>query len=161
MWCVLPPTFTPHFLIYKRDFMNKESKIEKLIQKQLNQEYAQESGNVGERIADKIAQFGGSWYFVIGFILFCYVWIHGNVAWVKFDPYPFILLNLFLSCLAAIQAPIILMSQNRMSSIDRKREENAYKVNLENELQIKELDKKIQILIRMIKEKDNETKYSN
>lgn len=104
----------------------------------------------GQRIADKVAAFGGSWTFIMSFFLFILVWISINI-WVlaskPFDPYPFILLNLILSCLAAIQAPIIMMSQNRLEQKDRKRSEHDYKINLKAELEIKLLSEKIDHLL--------------
>src|SRR5437763_1302724 len=86
----------------------------------------------GERLSDRIASFGGSWRFLITFAAVIFVWIGANVvllATKAFDPYPFILLNLILSCLAAVQAPVIMMSQNRSEARDRLRAENDYKVN--------------------------------
>lgn len=101
---------------------------------------------VGQRAADNIAEFGGSWKFIIMFFVVLIGWIALN-AWFlgskPFDPYPFILLNLILSCLAAIQAPIIMMSQNRQEQKDRIRGENDYKINLKAELEIKLLHEKI------------------
>ena len=104
----------------------------------------------GERIADKIAEFGGSWTFIISFFSFLLIWMCINI-WVlaskPFDPYPFILLNLILSCLAAIQAPIIMMSQNRQEEKDRIRNEHDFKVNLKAELEIRLLNEKIDHMI--------------
>ncbi len=100
----------------------------------------------GQKLADKIADFGGSWRFIIFFFSFLILWMVLNI-WVTifkpFDPYPFILLNLILSCLAAIQAPIIMMSQNRKEEKDRLRAEHDYKVNLKAELEIKLLSEKL------------------
>jgi uncharacterized membrane protein len=100
----------------------------------------------GQKLADKIATFGGSWTFILIFFIIIILWIGMNV-WIlatkSFDPYPFILLNLILSCVAAIQAPIIMMSQNRKEHKDRIRSENDYKVNLKAELEIKLLSEKI------------------
>jgi uncharacterized membrane protein len=104
----------------------------------------------GQKIADKIAEFGGSWTFIISFFSFLVLWMIVNIlTMVKkpFDPYPFILLNLILSCLAAIQAPIIMMSQNRQESKDRQRAEQDYKINLKAELEIKLLSEKIDYLL--------------
>jgi uncharacterized membrane protein len=105
---------------------------------------------LGQKLADKIASFGGSWTFIIIFFSFILVWIGINV-WVlltkPFDPFPFILLNLILSCLASIQAPIIMMSQNRKEQKDRQRGEHDYKINLKAELEIKLLSEKIDHLI--------------
>jgi uncharacterized membrane protein len=103
----------------------------------------------GQRVADKIAKVAGSWSFIFGFITFLILWIIGNV-WLlsaAYDPYPFILLNLFLSCVAALQAPVIMMSQNRQEDKDRIRAENDYKVNLKAEIIIEDLHAKLDRLI--------------
>src|SRR5581483_8369212 len=100
----------------------------------------------GERIADVVADFGGSWSFIICFFAVLVAWMAFNVwagAAKTFDPYPFILLNLVLSCLAAIQAPIIMMSQKRQEAKDRLRSENDFRVNLKAELEIRHLHEKI------------------
>jgi len=105
----------------------------------------------GERLSDHIASFGGSWRFIILFGAVLFGWIILNAIFLLnrgFDPYPFILLNLILSCLAAIQAPIIMMSQNRAEARDRLRAENDYKVNLKAELEIRHLHEKIDHLLR-------------
>lgn len=105
---------------------------------------------LGERIADKVAQFGGSWRFIISFFVMMTVWIILNsVLLLKdpFDPYPYILLNLALSMLAAVQAPVILMSQNRQEDRDRMRAENDYQVNLKAELEIRAINEKLDQLI--------------
>lgn len=104
----------------------------------------------GQKLADKVAEFGGSWGFIIFFMSFLVVWILLNVFWLSnhgFDPYPFILLNLILSCIAAIQAPVIMMSQNRQEEKDRERAKKDYKINLKSELEIRELHEKIDHLI--------------
>ena len=104
----------------------------------------------GQRIADKVASFGGSWTFIIAFGVFLLVWICINIYWLGnkgFDPYPFILLNLILSSLAAIQAPVIMMSQNRQEEKDRERGKKDYMVNLKSELEIRMLHEKIDHLI--------------
>ncbi len=104
----------------------------------------------GQKLADKVAEFGGSWGFIIFFMTFLVVWILLNVFWLSnhgFDPYPFILLNLILSCIAAIQAPVIMMSQNRQEEKDRERAKKDYKINLKSELEIRELHEKIDHLI--------------
>ncbi len=104
----------------------------------------------GQRIADKVAAFGGSWIFIIIFFSFILIWMLINswfLATKPFDPYPFILLNLILSCLAAIQAPIIMMSQNRQEQKDRQRGEHDYKINLKAELEIKLLSEKMDHLL--------------
>jgi uncharacterized membrane protein len=100
----------------------------------------------GERVSDQLAAFGGSWTFITIFFAVLIAWMSYNVWAVTrdvFDPYPFILLNLVLSCLAAIQAPIIMMSQNRQEAKDRLRSENDYRVNLKAELEIRHLHEKI------------------
>ncbi len=98
----------------------------------------------GERAADAMAAFGGSWGFILGFVTVLGLWIGVNVAAARsFDPYPFILLNLVLSCVAALQAPIIMMSQRRQEEKDRMRAQNDYKVNLKAELEIRRLHDKI------------------
>jgi uncharacterized membrane protein len=105
----------------------------------------------GERLSDHIAEFGGSWKFLITFGAVLVGWIVLNALLLLnrgFDPYPFILLNLILSCLAAVQAPIIMMSQNRAEARDRLRAENDYKVNLKAELEIRHLHEKIDHLLR-------------
>jgi uncharacterized membrane protein len=103
-----------------------------------------------QRWADHIAFFGGSWKFIISFLCFILVWILINIYSLnkaRFDPYPFILLNLILSCIAALQAPVIMMSQNRMEQKDRERAKNDYMVNLKSELEIRMLHEKIDHLI--------------
>ncbi|MFV0153726.1 DUF1003 domain-containing protein [Empedobacter falsenii] len=105
---------------------------------------------IGEKIADKVATFGGSWTFIVAFFVFLLAWMLLNFWMLHnkgFDPYPFILLNLILSCLAAIQAPIIMMSQNRQEDKDRDRAEHDYKINLKAELEIKLLSEKIDHLL--------------
>jgi len=105
---------------------------------------------LGERLADRIATFGGSWIFLILFGLFLLVWISIN-SFILYahppDPYPYILLNLILSCLAAIQAPIIMMIQNRQEAKDRLRSEHDYQVNLKAELEIRHLHEKLDHLL--------------
>ncbi|HEX4708766.1 MAG TPA: DUF1003 domain-containing protein [Candidatus Udaeobacter sp.] len=118
------------------------SDIEKQFEKKLT---------FGERLSDHIAEFGGSWKFLITFGAVIVVWIGANavlLATRSFDPYPFILLNLILSCLAAVQAPVIMMSQNRAEARDRLRAENDYKINLKAELEIRHLHEKLDHLLR-------------
>ena len=118
------------------------SDIEKQFEKKLT---------FGERLSDRIAEFGGSWKFLITFGVVIVVWIGANavlLATRAFDPYPFILLNLILSCLAAVQAPVIMMSQNRAEARDRLRAENDYKINLKAELEIRHLHEKLDHLLR-------------
>jgi uncharacterized membrane protein len=104
----------------------------------------------GQKISDKVAQFGGSWKFIIFFLILLAVWITYNaiaLGKASFDPYPFILMNLILSCIAALQAPVIMMSQNRKEEIDRKRAENDYMVNLKAEIEIRNLHEKLDLLM--------------
>lgn len=104
----------------------------------------------GQRIADKVASFGGSWTFIISFGFFLLLWIVTNTVFLfnqGFDPYPFILLNLILSCIAALQAPVIMMSQNRQEEKDRERAKKDYMINLKAELEIKALHEKLDHLI--------------
>lgn len=103
-----------------------------------------DSRTFGERVADRVATIGGSWRFIIAFGLVLVGWVALNVAMGKpFDPYPFILLNLVLSCLAAVQAPIIMMSQNRQSDSDRLQAQHDYEVNIKSELEIMQVHEKL------------------
>ena len=108
-----------------------------------------EKYTLGQRAADSIAKFAGSWAFIFSFSGVLILWMVVNVllAAGAFDPYPFILLNLVLSCVAAIQAPLIMMSQNRQEAKDRERAENDYKVNLKNELIIDDLHRKMDLIL--------------
>ncbi len=104
----------------------------------------------GQKISDKVARFGGSWKFIILFMIILTIWIIYNVAAPlgdNFDPYPFILMNLILSCIAALQAPVIMMSQNRKEEKDRMRSENDYMINLKSEMQIRSLHQKMDLLL--------------
>lgn len=104
-----------------------------------------------QRLSDKVAHFGGSWRFIVIFGVILMFWIIINVVVLKssaFDPYPFILMNLILSCIAALQAPIIMMSQNRQEEKDRMRNENDYLINLKSEIVIRSLDQKMDLLLR-------------
>lgn len=104
----------------------------------------------GQRVADRVASFGGSWTFIIIFVAFLLGWIAINIVLLAnkgWDPYPFILLNLILSCVAALQAPVIMMSQNRQGEKDRDKAQNDYMVNLKSELEIRMLHEKIDHLI--------------
>lgn len=104
---------------------------------------------LGQRAADAIAKFAGSWAFIFLFIAVLILWMVINIIMVSkaFDPYPFILLNLVLSCVAAIQAPLIMMSQNRQEEKDRCRAENDYKVNLKTEIMIEAIYDKVNALL--------------
>ena len=115
------------------------------ISKNLNDVFAKDL-TFGQRVADKIAEFGGSWSFITIFLSIIVVWMIVNTFILlskAFDPYPFILLNLVLSCLAALQAPIIMMSQNRISAKDRMRDEQDYMTNLKAEIEIRHLHEKL------------------
>ncbi|MEO6177743.1 MAG: DUF1003 domain-containing protein [Flavobacterium circumlabens] len=110
----------------------------------------EETRDFGQKIADKVADFGGSWTFIISFLLFIVIWISANILILVnkgFDPYPFILLNLILSCIAALQAPVIMMSQNRQEEKDRTRAKKDYMINLKSELEIRMIHDKIDHLI--------------
>lgn len=105
----------------------------------------QEARSFGERLADRVAQVGGSWYFisVFGALLVVWMLINSVLLAKAFDPYPYILLNLVLSCLAAVQAPIIMMSQNRQADIDRLNASNDYQVNVKAELEVLQIHEKL------------------
>ena len=119
---------------------------EEFLSKNLNEEY-EEKLTFGQQLADQIASFGGSWKFILSFGAVLLIWIVVN-TWVlnkehQFDEYPYILLNLVLSCLAALQAPVIMMSQNRQEAKDRLRSEQEYKINLKAELEIRHIISKL------------------
>ena len=131
-----------------REIVEKSIKEERMIMDQVeNPHVAPDS--FGQRLADKVASFGGSWKFILFFAGFLFLWISFNsiaMLSMRFDPYPFILMNLVLSCIAAMQAPIIMMSQNRQEEKDRKRSENDYMINLKAEMQIRRLHEKLDLL---------------
>ena len=114
-------------------------------------ESGKEKYTLGQRAADAIAEFAGSWAFIFSFCGVLVLWMIMNIllAAGAFDPYPFILLNLVLSCVAAIQAPLIMMSQNRQEEKDRRRAENDYKVNLKTEIMIEDLYDKVNAILAM------------
>ncbi|MET3358592.1 DUF1003 domain-containing protein [Leuconostoc citreum] len=115
------------------------------------EKHLEDSLTFGQKIADSVARFGGSWTFIISFVSVMIVWILINsftIFGLKFDPFPYILLNLFLSMVAAIQAPLIMMSQNRSASYDRMESKNDYHVNLKSEQEIRLLHSKIDHLIQ-------------
>ncbi len=120
-----------------------------------------EKYTVGQRAADAIAKFAGSWAFIFSFTGILILWMLTNVllAVKAFDPYPFILLNLVLSCVAAIQAPLIMMSQNRQEEKDRRRAENDYKVNLKTEIMIEDLYDKVNAIYALQKELRKELQF--
>lgn len=129
--------------------MTDEEILNMLADSKISANPQQEKYTAGQRAADKIAKFAGSWAFIFSFTTVLILWMVGNVLLAKraFDPYPFILLNLVLSCVAAIQAPLIMMSQNRQEEKDRRRAENDYKVNLKTEIMIEALHDKMNKII--------------
>lgn len=133
---------TPH------DNMTNEEIIHLLLENTVAT-HGGEKETFGQRAADKLAAFAGSWGFILSFSALLVLWIVVNLvaATRAFDPYPFILLNLVLSCIAAIQAPLIMMSQQRQEQKDRQRSENDYKVNLKSEIILKDLHKKLDYII--------------
>jgi uncharacterized membrane protein len=134
------------------------SKLQDIVQKSIDEEKLvvdnllnepKEIMTTGQSISDKVARFGGSWNFIISFSAILFVWILLNTILSganRFDPYPFILMNLILSTIAALQAPVIMMSQNRKEERDRKRNENDYMINLKAELQVRSLHQKIDLM---------------
>ncbi len=129
---------------------NTDELVTSLASKNLNEEM-EEQLNVGDRFADRIAEFGGSWGFIISFVAFIFGWMALNTVQLllkPFDEYPFIFLNLILSCVAALQAPVIMMSQNRAQKKDRLKAELDYQVNVKSELMLQELNDKIDELRR-------------
>lgn len=140
------------------DQQQYEERLRQIVQKSIEEQDSimddinkpsKEKLTLGQRVADKVAAFGGSWRFIILFACILIVWITFNVLALKnlrFDPYPFILMNLVLSCLAALQAPIIMMSQNRQEEKDRRESENDYMINLKAEMQIRSLHEKMDLL---------------
>ena len=133
-------------LLHESDMeMTDEELIGEILSTKVTENYEKtEKVSFGQKAADAVARFAGSWAFIFSFVAIMIIWMILNVilAANAFDAYPFILLNLVLSCIAAIQAPLIMMSQNRQEAIDRKRAENDYKVNLKSEFVIDELYKK-------------------
>ena len=144
--------------------MSDEEILNMLANSRVSANPQKEKYTVGQRAADRIAKFAGSWAFIFSFTAVLILWMVGNVLLAKraFDPYPFILLNLVLSCVAAIQAPLIMMSQNRQEEKDRRRAENDYKVNLKTEIMIEDLHDKMNkiiakqvILEKLIRDEEN------
>ncbi len=142
-------------ILLAQDLKTKEKKelFDLLLNEQItiNIEKEEESKlTFGDKAADKFSEFAGSWKFIIGFSLFLLLWIivNGLVLNSSIDPYPFILLNLLLSCLAAIQAPIIMMSQNRQEKKDSLRNQNDYQVDLKSELLLEDLHNKLSQILK-------------
>lgn len=153
----------------KRD-MSDEEILNLIADSKVSANPQKEKYTAGQRAADKIAKFAGSWAFIFSFTAVLVLWMVVNVVLAKkaFDPYPFILLNLVLSCVAAIQAPLIMMSQNRQEDKDRRRAENDYKVNLKTEIMIEDLHDKMNRILakqialeKMIREEKSEDKNEN
>ena len=166
--------------------MEKNSRKEKLVKQLLNRDFdvtdedeliemlldnptaidsdkeEDERRTMGDKLADKVTEIAGSWGFIIGFCLFLILWmIINTIMIVKFDEYPFILLNLILSCIAALQAPVIMMSQNRAAKKDSLRSLNDYKTDLKSELilevlheQMKDLQANQKKILKMLEDKD-------
>ena len=138
-----------------KDDMQNEEIIHLVLEKQVSH-HNQQNISQGQKIADNIAKFGGSWYFIVIFVILLIIWMLYNLfSKNSIDPYPFILLNLILSCLSALQAPIIMMSQNRQEQIDRQRSENDYKVNLKTEIIIQDLHNKLDIILEELEKINN------
>ena len=147
--------------------MSDEEVLNLLADSKISESPATEKYTLGQRSADAIARFAGSWAFIFAFtgVLILWMVINTILASNAFDPYPFILLNLVLSCVAAIQAPLIMMSQNRQEEKDRRRAENDYKVNHKTEIMIEDLYDKVNailakqsVLEKKLQEQEEQTK---
>ena len=150
-----------------RHDMTDEEVLNLLADSKISESPATEKYTLGQRSADAIAKFAGSWAFIFSFTGVLLLWMVVNTILVAdaFDPFPFILLNLVLSCVAAIQAPLIMMSQNRQEEKDRRRAENDYKVNLKTEIMIEDLYDKVNailakqsVLEKKLQEQEEQTK---
>lgn len=136
------------------DVTDKEFTDEELIHQLIATEVTKntdkdEKLSLGQKASDAVAKFAGSWAFIFSFVAVMVIWMVVNIVLAAnaFDGYPFILLNLVLSCIAAVQAPLIMMSQNRHEAKDRERAENDYRINLKNELIIDDLHKKLDLVL--------------
>ena len=147
--------------------MTDEEVLNLLADSKISESPATEKYTLGQRAADAIAKFAGSWAFIFAFTGVLLLWMVVNtiLAADAFDPFPFILLNLVLSCVAAIQAPLIMMSQNRQEEKDRRRAENDYKVNLKTEIMIEDLHDKVNAILakqsaleKKLQEQEGQTK---
>ena len=147
--------------------MSDEEVLNLLADSKISESPATEKYTLGQRAADAIAKFAGSWAFIFAFTGVLLLWMVVNtiLAADAFDPFPFILLNLVLSCVAAIQAPLIMMSQNRQEEKDRRRAENDYKVNLKTEIMIEDLHDKVNAILakqsaleKKLQEQEDQTK---
>ncbi len=159
-------------MLLNKDLKNKDEKelFELLVKNPLSidvDEYDKKKAKLGDKIADKFTKFAGSWKFIIGFILFLGIWIITNTILIKkgFDEYPFILLNLLLSCVSSLQAPIIMMSQNRQAKKESMRNNNDYRIDLKSELILEEVYLKInnmlnnqKIIIDLLKKFEKKSK---
>ena len=150
-----------------RHDMTDEEVLNLLADSKISESPATEKYTLGQRAADAIAKFAGSWAFIFAFtgVLILWMVINTILAADAFDPFPFILLNLVLSCVAAIQAPLIMMSQNRQEEKDRRRAENDYKVNLKTEIMIEDLHDKVNAILakqsaleKKLQEQEDQTK---
>lgn len=133
------------------ELVSESIREEELLTIKLAEVEIEQTISFGQRLADRVAEFGGSWVFISWFAFFMLIWISINVVILTdkpFDPYPFILLNLILSCLASLQAPFIMMSQNRQDEKDRRRARGDYLVNLKSEIEIRSLNRKIDLLLK-------------
>jgi uncharacterized membrane protein len=145
------------------DLVNKALEDENFLSTKLHEVENDDDATFGQKISDKVADFGGSWTFIIAFCSFLIFWVVLNTfIWTvkPADPYPFIFLNLLLSCVAALQAPVIMMSQNRQEEKDRRRARSDFMINLKAEMEIRNLHDKIESfqktheeLIKLLKEK--------
>ena len=147
--------------------MSDEEVLNLLADSKISESPATEKYTLGQRAADAIAKFAGSWAFIFAFTGVLLLWMVVNtiLAADAFDPFPFILLNLVLSCVAAIQAPLIMVSQNRQEEKDRRRAENDYKVNLKTEIMIEDLHDKVNAILakqsaleKKLQEQEDQTK---
>ena len=150
-----------------RHDMTDEEVLNLLADSKISESPTAEKYTLGQRAADAIAKFAGSWAFIFAFtgVLILWMVINTILAADAFDPFPFILLNLVLSCVAAIQAPLIMMSQNRQEEKDRRRAENDYKVNLKTEIMIEDLHDKVNAILakqsaleKKLQEQEDQTK---
>ena len=150
-----------------RHDMTDEEVLNLLADSKISESPATEKYTLGQRAADAIAKFAGSWAFIFSFTGVLLLWMVVNtiLAADAFDLFPFILLNLVLSCVAAIQAPLIMMSQNRQEEKDRRRAENDYKVNLKTEIMIEDLYDKVNAILakqsaleKKLQEQEDQTK---
>ncbi len=155
--------FVKKILENDSEFIDDEDITKLIIDEKVSENIdATHKGNLtaGAALADKIAAVAGSWGFIVSFLACLILWMALNILMLgnAFDPYPFILLNLVLSCIAAIQAPIIMMSQNRQEQKDRLRAENDYKVNLKTEIIIEDLYNKVNLLLENQKKLEHDLK---